>query len=107
MELAILRGQERQESQSLEDKKSLTENIDLGSLGRSFDYKTIFNKQVVLILVAFVLFSLLSSLQKDVCLLCVERVLILFSVFLLKKCFNSLKTQLSKAQAIFWRFTSN
>lgn len=54
MELANLRGQERQESQSLEGKKSLTENIDLGSLGCSFDYKTIFNKQVVLILVAFV-----------------------------------------------------
>lgn len=59
MELANLREQERQESQSLEGKKSLTENIDLGSLGRSFDYKTIFNKQVVLILVAFVLFLLL------------------------------------------------
>lgn len=64
MELANLRGQERQESQSLEGKKSLTENIDLGSLGCSFDYRTIFNKQVVLILVAFVLFFVVALITE-------------------------------------------
>lgn len=65
MELAILCGQKSRESQSPESKKSLTENIDLGRLDHSSDYKTIFNKQGVLLLL--VLFLSKPSLQEDVC----------------------------------------
>lgn len=65
MELAILCGQKNRESQSLESKKILTENIDLGRLDHSSDYKTIFNKQGVLLLL--VLFLSKPSLQEDVC----------------------------------------
>lgn len=38
--------QENQQPQCLGRKRSLTENIDAGSLGHGFDYKMVFNKEV-------------------------------------------------------------